>query len=72
MIAVGSVGLGGGSGTGVLVVPGSLGEALGLACGSIGRVGLSQVASIWASASCSGSVAVRFQVFLMETQLMAY
>ena len=66
-VAGGSVGLRGRGGTGVLVVPGSLGEALVSPSESIRACGLSLAASISASASCSGSVTVRFQVFLMES-----
>ena len=58
--------------SGSVGVCGRGGGAPGLACGSVRAVGLSQVASSSASASCSGSVAVSFHVFLMETQWMAY
>ena len=59
-------------GTGVLVERGALGAGAALPFEPIRTCGLSQVASISASASCSGSVTVRFQVFLIDTQSMVY
>ena len=56
VVAGGGVGVGG---TGVLVAPGSLGGAPASPSESIRACGLSQVA-------------VRLQMFLMETQSMAY
>ena len=61
-----------GGGTGVLVARGALGAVPELSGETVRTCGFSQVANMTASASYSGSVTVRCQVFLMDTQSMAY